>query len=347
MGVFQKLGLTPSSALLNPSAISSPWTEGALNSIVWADIFGEDMPRPVSRAEAMAVPALARARNLICTVTSRLPLEALEGPNALPKATQPTWLYRTDGQISPQLRTLWTIDDLLFYGASLWAVERGTEGQVLAADRVPMDEWEIDADGRILVNGGQVDARSVIYFPSFVEGILLNGASAIKGARSVQASVARRAAAPVPVMEIHHEDPESPLTKPEAEALVKAYNAARRDPEGATVFTPSHIKLNALGANADSGALVEARNAARLDVANLTGVPASLLEGSSAGASLTYVTTEGKRSEFLDYGVTPWLDVISWRLSMDDVVPRGQRVRFNMSELLNTLPSATGAETQD
>jgi len=149
-------------------------------------------------------------------------------------------------------------------------------------------------------------------------------------------------------MEIHHADPDTPLNDAEARALVAAYNKARRDPEGATVFTPSHVELRPHGANADSGAMVEARNAVRLDVANFTNLPAALLDGSVATASLTYVTTEGKRSEYVELSLTPWIEDIQARLSLDDVVPRGQRILFDMTEILSVEAVPTGStETRD
>lgn len=346
MGILQTLGLAPSAQLL-PSNISSPWAEGSLSTVVWSEVFGEDIQRPLSRAEAMTVPAVSRARNLIATTIARLPMVAMRGDETLSDEQQPAWMYRTDGAVSPYMRNVWTIDDLMFYGAALWSVTRDSEGRITAADRVPFEWWSVTPDGAILIRDQAVDARSVIYFPSHTDALLVAAKTTIETARSTALSVSRRASSPVPVMEIHHVDDNAELKRSEALELVKAYNAARRDPEGATVFTPAHVELKAHGANADSGALVEARNAARLDVANHSGIPASLLEGSSAGASLTYVTTEGKRSEFLEYGVMPWIETMQTRLSLDDVLPRGQRARFDLSELLATTPSATGAEVQD
>lgn len=349
MGVLQTLRLLPRSGMIAPQQITSPFSDSQLQTVIWADIMGTDVPMPLSRAEAMTVPAVSRARNLICTTIARYPLIALDKNGPLPAGKQPTWMYATSGELSPQMRTIWTLDDLFFYGCSLWFVVRGSDGQILTADRVPWDDWSIDSTGAIYVYGEAANAREVIYFPGHVEGILETGREAIRAARTTIQSVARRAASPVPVMEIHELETsqDDPLSEDEAKELVKKYNAARRDPEGVTVYTPPNVELKPHGANADSGALVEARNASRLDVANLAGVPASMLEGSSAGASLTYVTTEGKRSELVEYGVQPYADTFTSRLSMDDVVPRGQRTRLDQTELLAPLPSATGPETQD
>ncbi len=344
------LGLAPRSAglIANPGAIVSPWAEGSLSTVVWSDVIGADVEKPLTRTEAMQSPGFRKARDLLCGTAMRFPLIALQGDTPLSDADQPTWLYRTDGGVSPQMRMAWTVDDLLFYGSSLWQVTRGTDGKILDAERLPWEWWDVTPAGAILVQGKPVPARDVIYFPSHTDPLLTSAATAIRTARSVDESVARRAASPVPVMEIHETgNGDMPITMDEAKELVKTYNTARRDPEGATVFTPAAYELKPHGANADSGALVEGRNASRLDAANHTGVPASMLEGSSAGASLTYVTTEGKRSEFLEYGVTPWLTTVEARLSMDDVVPRGTRVAFDLAALYTPNPSATGAERQD
>ena len=341
---MQRLGLAPSKQLVYPS---SPWSEGQLQAIVWSDIYDQAL-MPVGRLEAMTVPALNKARNLLLSSIARLPLVALDSTGVLPAEKQPTWLYRTDGALSPYQRMIWTLDDLLFFGHSLWDVDRGADRAILRAERIPMEWWHIDADGAIIVNDEPVSASSVLYFVSHTEGLLDVAGRTIRAASSIEASVERRASSPVPVMEIHHTDPDTPVDADEARAMVAGYNKARRDPEGATVFTPAHIELRDHGANADAGAMIDARNAVRLDIANLTNIPAALLDGSVAVASLTYVTTEGKKSEFIELSLTPWIEDVQARLSMDDVVPRGQRVRFDMTELLT--PQATpvsSTETRD
>ena len=57
-----------------------------------------------------------------------------------------------------------------------------------------------------------------------------------------------------------------------------------------------------------------------------------MLDATTAGASLTYETVAGRNAKFIDYGVALYLEPIEARLSMDDVVPRGQRVAFDLSD---------------
>lgn len=327
--------------------LASPFSDGALTKLVWSDVFGGDYA-PISRAEAMSIPALSKARNLIAGTIATLPLRAKNAEGVLALDAQPSWMYRTDGQVSPFLRMLWTLDDLLFYGQSLWQVVRGSEGQILTAERVPYEWWRVTAEGAIVIHDEPVDGDDVLYFPGPVEGVLDKDASTLRAAKSIAAAVEARVKNPIPVTELHATgDGGNEPTETEAADLVRSYNLNRRDPDGVTVYTPSSVELRTHGDKADAGFMVEGRNAVRLDVANITNVPAALLDGSVSQSSLTYSTQEGRRNEFVDYGLRIWIEAVAGRLSADDVVPRGQHVIFDQTDFLTTLPSPTGPERQD
>lgn len=330
-----------------PDAIKSPFSEGQLQEIVWSEIFGANYA-PVSRSEAMSIPALSKARNLICATPAKMPLRAATKDGLLPDEKQPEWMYRTDNLISPFQRILWTLDDLLFYGDSLWYRTNGADGFPLTVERVAYDRWKVNANGQVLINEVVQSGENVIYFPGSIEGLLNKDGSSIRAAKAIAEAVESRVKSPIPVMEIHATgDGGHEPTKSEQRALVASYNSARRDPDGATVFTPSGVELKPHGDKSDSGFMVEGRNAVRLDMANITGVPAALLDGSVSAASLTYSTQEGRRNEFVDYGLSMWMETITGRLSADDVVPRGQSVVFDQTDFLTTIPSPIGADKQD
>jgi phage portal protein BeeE len=343
MSVFTSIQAAFGYGTPRPDFLASPFTEGQLQKIVFSDVFGTAYA-PITRAEAMTVPALSKARNLICATIANLPLIVKDKDGVL--ATQPEWTYRTDGTVSPFMRMLWTLDDLLFYGRALWLVTRGAEGQVLDAERVPIEAWKVTHEGAILVNDEPVDALDVVYFPAPIEGLLDKDASSLRSARSVAQAVEARVKSPIPVMELHATGIEDVLPA-EAKAIVTAYNTARRDPEGATVFTPASIEMKPHGDKADSGFMVEGRNAVRLDVANMTGVPVALLDGSTSTASLTYSTQEGRRNEFVDYSLVLWTQAILGRLSSDDIVAPGLHVEFDQTNFLTTIPALTGAPKED
>lgn len=346
MGVLDllRLGANPR----RPDYLSSPFTDAQLTQVVWNDVFG--VPAAIlTRADAMAIPAVAKARSLICTTVARLPLVVMNKDGQLPDDLQPSWTYRTDGAISPFLRMLFTLDDLLFFGASLWQVVRGSDRQILTADRVPFEWWKTEVRGdslAILIHDEPVSADEVIFIPGPVDGLLDRASTSLRAARDIEATVANRVKSPLPLVELHATG-DTELTETEARDLITGYIKARQDPMGTVVYTPSSVQLISHGDRTDMGFATDGRNAARLDVANHVGLPASLLEGSVSEASLTYSTQEGKRNELVDYGLAQWIEAIQSRLSQDDVVPRGQRVRFDMADFLALAPSPTGPTSQD
>ena len=138
--------------------LSSPWAPPTpqLSSILWADVFGQlGKDTPITREAAMAVPALARARHILCGFGAKQPLVQFTRETRKPK--QASWLARTGSALTTFHRMLWTLDDLFFNGWSLWDVERAKAGGPItgAASRVASHRWSFNRDtGVVLVDGG-------------------------------------------------------------------------------------------------------------------------------------------------------------------------------------------------
>jgi hypothetical protein len=98
----------------------------------------------------------------------------------------------------------------------------------------------------------------------------------------------------------------------------------------------------------DSEALqLGARNASALDVARDANMPAAMIDATTEGSSLEYQTLEGRNQQWLDYGLTLFMDPITARLSMDDVLPAGQRAAFDTTDWTAAEPAGTGPATED
>ena len=323
------------------AGIVSPWSEGQLQQFVWSDIFGTDTI-PVTRKEAMSLPSVAVARGLLLGELAGRPLRALRGTEAIDP--QPSWLYRTDTDLPPWHRMAQTIDDLIFYGCSLWAVERGAENQIRDAVRVPWDRWEIDGDGQILIDSIRPEADSVIYFPGPFEGLLNIAARTIRAAIDLEASWAGRARTPAPAIVLEEKE-DNGMTQEEASGYVKAVAAARRDPDGTVMFVPYALNARFEG-QAATDLMIEARNAVKLDIANFMNIPTAMLDAALPKASLNYETQEGRTESFIER-LPFWTEPIEARLSMDDVCPRGQRIRFDLSPHSNRAGGQTGPYMED
>lgn len=327
-------GIPLTSPLAGPTA--------SIQTLVFSEFFAGEWAE-LTREAALMIAPLKRGRDLLVSMIAGMQLQEWEGDNE----TTPAWLLNGSSGISPWHRMAATIDDLIFYDWSLWAVQRegGPDSQIIDAIRVPYEDWKIDnSTGAVYVHGSQVSAHEVIVFPGNGSGgVLAAGAQTIKGYKALERSWIGRAQNPIPLVELHQTS-DDPLTDgtdgdgnldPDAdtneiEALKRSWGDARTSPTGAVGFTPHNIEVRVHG-TVQTDLFVEGRNAAVLDVARLLGIPASLLDGSMSTATLTYSTTEGKANEFAMYSVPTLADPIQARLSLDDVSPAGRVIRFDRS----------------
>jgi hypothetical protein len=335
------------------TGVLSPWATAQLGSV----IIGEGLVEaagagPLSIEQALQVPAMAKAYSLLVASLGPIPLVALDATGKLEE--QPTFLYRSDTGVSPYNRQVATLRSLFFFGYALWAVKRGAAGQIVDASWIPDDQWKYENE-RVTYRAADgswhpvTDPRSVILFEHPLGGILNTARRTILSSLLIEEDIVRKLRNPIPLTALRNNRPlneSSELAPDEIKALLKTWTDQRRNPEGALAYLPQGIVLEVFG-EVNPALYIEARNAVRTDVANFTGIPTSLLDGSLSEASLTYTTTEGNRSRFIDETVPLWLDPITMRLSQDDVVPRGQRVRADLTDRLSATPSPTGPVTED
>ena len=93
--------------------------------------------------------------------------------------------------------------------------------------------------------------------------------------------------------------------------------------------------------------LIGGRNAAALDVARHMNIPGAMIDATTEGSSLEYQTTETRGQQWLLYGLSAYMDAITAALSMDAVVPAGQRIAFDATTLTTTTTPTTGVPTAD
>jgi len=323
-------GLGEATRPLDHFPLESPWASP--NHLLPVEI--PNAPAQVTRRYAMSIPAVKRARGLIATSLARLPLIAYRDTAEL--ADQPRFLTRTDGPISPFHRTLWTVDDLFFHGWSAWAVERAADNSVIAADRIPFEKWTVVGD-KVLMDGKPVDDGTVILFPSLDEGLLVDSRDVLIHAHQLNSGAAKAASNPAHQILLKQIDG-PPMPKPEVEEMIAGYLAARRSPDGGVAYANRNIDVIESG-KSDPALLIAGRNTAAIEVARATGVPASLLDASLENGSMTYANVQDLNRHLIDYALAPFMAAIAARLGMDDVVPRGTRVEFDTSTLVDVVNS--------
>lgn len=321
-----------------------PQDRTSINRLVWNDLTG-GADLPCTRRQAMSVPAVAKARHVVAPKIAGYPLVALRADVEVDP--QPAWTYRTDDGVSPWHRMCWTVDDLIFTGWSLWVVSRGADGFVLNASRIGRDRWEFTDEGGVLIDKTPVsNSRDVLLIPGPHEGILSFGATTIRHAGELLAAAAIAGRVGSPNVDLHYTG-DKIMTREEIDEIIDVWVAARMDrTKGGVGFTNKLIEAKEMG-RTDPALLVEGRNAAAVDCARIVGVAAGMVDATAPKASLNYETQAGRGLEHTEYGVDPYMEAIEARLSMDDVVPRGQRIAFDRSRDTETPIDPTGPVTED
>lgn len=335
-------GVTAAAADPSTFPIASPWNQQDLQRIVFEDIFGSDIPLN-TRASAMRIPAIARGRNLLCTAAARARLVGLKVDQQIPT---PSWVTQAGGGQSPALRMVWTIDDLIFYGWSCWWRENGADRFPLNYTRLNQDEWRINSDSRVEVNGVAVKDSDVTLIPGFHGGILDHGKDAIRDAKALYRNVASRVATPLPGLELHQTGGVQ-LTPEERSDMIAEWATARQGGNAGVAYTSKDIEAKPMAADDDGRLMIESRNAAAVDLARTIGIGASLIDATAPKASLNYETTELRNQEFVDRDLVGYLAPIEARLSLDDVSPHGTRIAFDLSDIMSATPSPTGPTQED
>jgi len=356
------LGRTAALAMHVPTVgVASPWADDSfLERVLVPDLWPAGTPAPMTRGEAMTVPAVSRSRHLICATIGRLPLQAFRGPDLV--ESQPYWCYGTDGQLgdltadqrlayglyteqSPFHRMLWTVDDLLFYGWSLWLATRTdpVDGRPTRAVRLPYGSWTVQDDALVDADGHPFPADRTILIEGPHEGLLSFGAATIRQASTLESTAAEVARTPFRLGV--HQTSEITLDDTEIARLVGNVRRALADNQG-ILYTNSALELTEY--RLDSGELlIGGRQASALDVARHANIPGAMIDAEPTGSSLTYTTQESRNVQWLDYGLSAYLDAVTAALSMDTVVPAGQRIAFDTSSLTSTLAPTTGVQTPD
>lgn len=337
MPIFDKLTAPIARAVTGSMPLASPWQSAHphhLESIVYNDIFATAR-RHVSRKEAVQIPALSRARLLVTSTIPRLPLKATYVETGEP-AVVPYWLNHSEGTVTPFHRMLWTVDDLFFYGWSLWSLERDqSSGDITSAARVPYDRWGFDDNGNIKVDDKPVWDDDVMLIPGVSEGILTYGAATLAEAIHLANAVQKAAETPSAHTELHQTN-DAPMTEDEVRALINSWAAARRGENGGVAFTSAGIEVREHGAPSEH-LLINARNAVSVDVARHAGIPASMVDAYLSGSSISYANTSARMAELITFGLSPLMNSVTARLSQDDITPHGVAIEYDTTTVVDQL----------
>lgn len=302
-----------------------------------------DFPTIATRNEAMQVPAVARARGIICSTIGSLPLHAYN-KNAQSRVYGNTLLSQPDPSLPLTVTMTWTVEDLLFQGVAYWQVleiskEDGRPTRARRIDPEKVTYISTDPDlieiSNFYVYGRPVPMSgvgSLIMFNGLDEGVLARGGRTIHTALALEKAISRMAQEPVPTTVLKNSGVDLPAEQ--ITNMLAAWKKARQ--ERATAYLAGNLEIQTLGFDASQLQLAENKLETANEIARLMNIPAWFLNAQAA--SMTYSNVVSERRNLIDFSLRPLIQIVEQRLSMPDVLPITQEVRFSLEDYLRGNP---------
>jgi hypothetical protein len=301
----------------------------------------------VTRREAMTVPAVARARNLIANTIAGLPLTYYVDDETTGESRQIRrlpWMKQLE-PATPRATTIgYLVDSMLFFGRGYLRIRDVYEedGRPRSFEWVDPAYVTFDVDqntGRItryylnLNPAPMSGVGSLVVFPGPDEGILVRGGWTIRTCVELERAAKNFAEAPTPAVTLKNEGMDLPADQ--VESMLARWKDSRRN--SAVGYLSSALSIETHGYSPADLTLVDARRFQVEEVARMTGIPAWYL-GADTGSSMTYSNLNSSRRDLIDFSLAPFENAIEQRLSMDDITPRGHHVSFSFTDFLRSTP---------
>jgi HK97 family phage portal protein len=338
------MGLLGAFSLTSEIKAAQPTVTAAVNVLPSQNFAPLFMSPYTTRQEAMEVPSVARARSIICGTAASLPLKAFNKINGA-QIDGRTILTQPDPALPTAVMMSWTFDDLVFHDVAYWQILEvsAEDSRPTRARRIDPMRISYNTEGynNVIITGFFLDGTQlpmagigslIVFYGLGTGGILTRAGRTIKTALDLEKAVSRMAEEPNPAMYIKNSGVDLPASQ--VSALLSNWKAARA--QRATAYLSGNLEVETFGFDASQMELSANRMNTATEIARLMNIPAWYLNAEST--SSTYSNTLQERRSLIDLSLMPFLIAVEQRLSMDDITPSTQKVRFEIEEYLRGTP---------
>ena len=344
MGLLETLGLrtraeAPAStpkvrAQLNPPVMDAPYGNYYGNN-AWGG-YGSYV-NAITRQNAMAVPSIVRCRNLICNTVASIPLKTYDKATGKEIPNMP-WIEQLDKRQPRAVTLAWMCDSLLMYGVAYLRVEelyaddnRPSSFEWIQNDRVTtkynakstaIEYYMIDS-----VRVPDSGIGSLVTFQALNQGILLTSLNTITAALNIEKAAS--IAAETPMGSGYIKNNGSDIPEEEVQGILNSWKTARNS--RGTAYLTQTLDYQAVSFSPKEMMYNEAKQYFATELSRLCNVPAWMIDA-EVMRSMTYQNIIDARKDFMAYSLAPFISAIEARLSMDDLTPRTQEVRFAVDD---------------
>ena len=295
-----------------------------------------------TRAEAMAIPTIARARNILCATGAALPLVSRIISTGA-KVKSPRVITQPDSRVIGASTYAWLLEDIWLYGVGYFRITGEYAESKRAADVERIDpmrvEQQLDQSGKYVI-GLKIDGvdvpkdgvNSAIIFHGLDEGLLNRAGRTIRAAFALEQAALLYANEPVPQLALKNNGaalPPDRVTK-----LLQGWTEARK--LRSTAFLNADIAIEKVSIDPKALQLNEARMYVSLELCRSAGLPAFF--ASAETTSMTYSNAINERKSLIDFGLKNLLTVVEQTLSLPIFTASTTEVKFDLDDFLRGNP---------
>lgn len=312
------------------------------------------------RQRAMENATISRARDLVVSLISGLNFEQYslqwmgDDYEEIDIPVE-SWMQNPDPNNTRQFVLAWTVDDLIFEGRAFWLVtsRSSATGLPMSFQWLPASMIETEDQAgplwygpskQIMFNGYELKAADVVQFISPIQSLLSAGRREIEISNRLDNAAMRFASNEITAGYLQQTAGSEPLSTEDLADLAAAWRAARS--RNAVAALNSAVEWKEFSSDPSKLQLVEAREHTMRSLANLANVPGYLV-GAPTGTGMTYQNAVESRKALYYYGAKPYVDCISQRLSMNDVLPVGRFCRLDVEDLVESESDESPVEENE
>lgn len=295
---------------------------------------------------ALSIPTVSRAHDLIASMIGALTLKhyslVWEGEK-YEKVYLPTepWMDQPDPEVTRNFFFANIFSDLFFYGRAFAVVTRRRADDnrpaaftwIPAADISTPDQTGPQWFGKaktILFNGYNLEPFDVVQFLAPTAGVLFQGSRAITISAHLDQWMDRQATAEQVAGYLQQRGGET-MSGDELTELAQAWAALRKSTDGAIGALNDYVEFVEYKNN-PFDVLSRQREYQALELARTANVPPYLVGIPTGG--MTYQNAQQARQDLYLFGAKPYIDAIEQTLSMNQILPRGRYVSFDVAAYL-------------
>lgn len=294
----------------------------------------------VNTTEALSLAMVYRAINIHVIASKQMPIHVYRGDIEVPS---PSFVAQPDVNNNRSAFIEQAIVSLATNGNCFWEIQRDTAGRVMNLTVLNPNDVAIEANtaGKVTkylyqdreLKPNTVKHLSLLRVPGQTRGLspIAAAQKELRGAidvRDYSASWFSKGGVPNGILKS-----DQVLSPDQAIAAKNAWNETAGAAQGVAVLG-NGITYNPITLSPNDAQFIETQNFTVTQIARLFGVPASLMLAGVDGTSMTYTNIEQDWIAYVRFSLMSYL--VEIEAAFTDLLPRGQRAKFNLDSLLRS-----------